>query len=400
MNKYKWKVDSEVSVVMQNLGRRYGTRTEGDDWNVYWANVNIVRQIFHPDSGVRLTDTQLICHFPNHYELTRKDLMVKNIKRYARDLRGEGIDEIPDFVPVTYMLPADYSLFVEEFRRIPNAMWIMKPANGLQGRGIFIINKLQQIKRWSNGRWAQMPVKEAYIVSRYIENPMLIGGKKFDLRLYVLVTSYRPLRVYTFSEGFARFCNVKYSDDVGDINNPFIHLTNVAIQKNNEDYNTKHGGKWNIQQLRLYLEGTWGTARTQKMFDEIDEIIVHSLKAVVNSIINDRHCFECYGYDILIDAELKPWLVEVNASPALSTTTHSDRVMKMALVRDVLEIVVPKDILNYKGPFSLGPCEPVGGFSVLYDEAAETAKAQLQAQDQKGLKAQQRKGSAQPRFMP
>jgi tubulin polyglutamylase TTLL1 len=40
-----------------------------------------------------------------------------------------------------------------------------------------------------------MPLKEAYVISRYIEDPMLIGGKKFDLRLYVLVTSYRPLRV-------------------------------------------------------------------------------------------------------------------------------------------------------------------------------------------------------------
>jgi hypothetical protein len=35
----------------------------------------------------------------------------------------------PDFVPVTYLLPADYTLFVEEFRRNPNAMWIMKPTS-------------------------------------------------------------------------------------------------------------------------------------------------------------------------------------------------------------------------------------------------------------------------------
>ena len=122
--------------------------------------------------------------------------MVKNIKRYLRDASRDATADLPpDFVPVTYMLPADYSLFVEEFRRCPNAMWIMKPANAAQGRGIFIINKLSQIKRWSNGRWANMPLKEAYVISRYIEDPMLIGGKKFDLRLYVLVTSYRPLRV-------------------------------------------------------------------------------------------------------------------------------------------------------------------------------------------------------------
>lgn len=148
-----------------------------------------------------------------------------------------------DFVPVTYLLPADYTLFVEEFRRNPNAMWIMKPTARSQGKGIFLINKLAQIKKWSSqSRWAQQtpsgaPIKEAYVISRYVENPLLVGkygvqqrklayssvtfpvsfsyfvasgghhstgGKKFDLRIYVLVTSYRPLKAYQYVHGFAR----------------------------------------------------------------------------------------------------------------------------------------------------------------------------------------------------
>ena len=165
------------------------------------------------------------------------------------------------------------------------------------------------------------------------------------------------------------------------LNNPFIHLTNVAIQKHGDDYNDKHGGKWNLQHVRLFVEATWGRAASAKLFDDIDRIIIHSLKAVQGSIINDRHCFECYGYDILIDAALKPWLVEVNASPSLSTTTHSDRVMKMALIRDVLDIVIPKDITNFRGAFTLGPCEDSGGFSVLYDEALE-AQLKQEAENQ------------------
>ena len=47
----------------------------------------------------------------------------------------------------------------------------------------------------------------------------------------------RPLRVYLFVHGFARFCTPKYTSDVQELDNPFIHLTNVAVQKQGEDYN-------------------------------------------------------------------------------------------------------------------------------------------------------------------
>ena len=70
---------------------------------------------------------------------------------------------------------------------------------------------------------------EPYIVQRYINNPLLIGGKKFDMRLYALVTSYSPLTVYIYRGGFARFTHSRYDDT--KIQNFEIHLTNVAVQK-------------------------------------------------------------------------------------------------------------------------------------------------------------------------
>ena len=102
---------------------------------------------------------RLLNHFPNHYELTRKDLMVKNIKRFRREMEKEGNalaekDERGDFlymdiVPMTYILPGDYTIFVEEFRRKPDEMWIMKPTARAQGKGIFLVNKLNQLKKWA-----------------------------------------------------------------------------------------------------------------------------------------------------------------------------------------------------------------------------------------------------------
>lgn len=52
---------------------------------------------------------------------------------------------------------------------------------------------------------------------------------------------------HRYAHGFARFCNARYTNDRDDIANPYIHLTNVAIQKNNDDYNSKHGGKWHVR---------------------------------------------------------------------------------------------------------------------------------------------------------
>lgn len=70
-----------------------------------------------------------------------------------------------------------------------------------------------------------------YVVSKYVDNPFLVGGKKFDLRLYVLVTSYSPLTIWMYRNGFARFSKTRFSMNSADLSNQFVHLTNNAIQK-------------------------------------------------------------------------------------------------------------------------------------------------------------------------
>lgn len=104
-----------------------------------------------------------------------------------------------------------------------------------------------------------------------------------------------------------------------------------------------HGGKWSVQNLALYLEGTRGKEVTDRLFGAISWLIVHSLRAVAPVMASDRHCFECYGYDIIIDNNLKPWLVEVNASPSLTSTTVTDRILKYKLIDNILSVVLPPD---------------------------------------------------------
>eukprot|EP00906_Rhabdomonas_costata_P006437 RCo009415 len=381
----RYRTDFEKQVLLTNFELRRWSRTTDEDWNLFWASVTSVRQLFSAEGGIRLSETQIVNHFPNHFELTRKDLMSRNIKRYRRDcekdssrayLTADG-ESIVDFVPMTYSLPLDFNIFLEEYKRDPGSLWIIKPSARSQGKGIFIVTKLGQIKKWAKEKWqaADTPSKEQFVISKYVEQPLLIGGKKFDLRLYVLVTCFRPLRAYLHSEGFARFCSVNYNTDAGDLDNLFVHLTNVAVQKRGEDYNDKHGGKWHWNNLRLYVESTAGFDVAQRLFGLIKFVVVQSLRAVVPVISNVPHCFELYGYDMLVDSSFRPWLLEVNASPSLSDSTVADRLMKTEVLSDALDIVLPPEFPAPTAPLYRDhrvarlSSLPLGGFTVLVDDA-------------------------------
>lgn len=92
-----------------------------------------------------------------------------------------------------------------------------------------------------------------------------------------------------------RFCTVKYDRNITELDNMYVHLTNVSVQKHGQDYNSIHGGKMSLANLRLYLESTRGKDVTNKLFTNISWLIVHSLKSVSYIMANDKHCFECYG---------------------------------------------------------------------------------------------------------
>ena len=136
-------------------------------------------------------------------------------------------------------------------KRNDKSIWIMKPICKSQGKGIFLFRDLKEISDWKKGgKEKKNPEEvEVYIVQRYIERPLLVGGKKFDMRIYVLVTSYVPLRAYVYREGFVRFSNTRFTTE--RIEDSYVHLTNVAIQKKAPDYNPDRGAKWPLTSLRL-----------------------------------------------------------------------------------------------------------------------------------------------------
>ena len=99
-----------------------------------------------------------------------------------------------NIAPKTYIFPEDYKRWVED--REANAykhLYIMKPVASSCGRGVHMLP-----------RKSDQPNRPGWLVSRYLEHPHLLRGYKYDLRIYVLVTSFDPLRVYLFEEGLVR----------------------------------------------------------------------------------------------------------------------------------------------------------------------------------------------------
>ena len=363
----------------QALKNKQWQETQLDDWDIFYADTGWIHENLpysgFASGGLRLNEWQKVNHFPNHVELTRKDLMVKNLKRMKKQCEKEGRHEDAkafDFFPQTYHMPSESSLFIRQFKEIKaageNQIWIMKPIGRAQGKGIFLVNKLSQIETWLKERGNQKAENccyEDYVCQRYLDNPLLVSGRKFDIRIYALCLSYVPLKVYLYRDGFARFSNTRFNTNKDELTNNYIHLTNHAIQKQDASYNAKVTDlKWPIRSLRRYLSATFGPEVENKVFDDIQQLIINSLISVQKVIINDRHCFELYGYDIMISDDLKPWLIEVNASPSMSADTDSDRKLKLGLLDDMFSVV---DVEQKWTSFGKTPPR-IGGFDVIYNE--------------------------------
>ena len=116
------------------------------------------------------------------------------------------------------------------------------------GRGIKVIGKKTKITR-----------KDGYLASKYVCKPHLINGFKYDLRVYVLVTCYDPLRVYVYNDGLVRFATEKYTLNPSDLKKRFIHLTNFSVNKKSENFKSNKAtgaedeestSKWSFKALR------------------------------------------------------------------------------------------------------------------------------------------------------
>ncbi|NXB22172.1 TTLL5 polyglutamylase, partial [Rhagologus leucostigma] len=301
------------------------------DYNLMWTGSHLKPYLLRS-----LTDIQKVNHFPRSYELTRKDRLYKNVSRMQL---AHGFKTF-HILPQTFILPTEYQDFCSTYSK-DRGPWIVKPVASSRGRGVYLINNPSQII-----------VEDNILVSRYISNPLLIDDFKFDVRLYVLVTSYDPLVVYLYEEGLARFATVRYDQASKNIKNQFMHLTNYSVNKKSGDYVScddpeveDYGNKWSMSAMLRYLkqEGRDTAALMANVEDLIIKTLVSaelSIASACKSFLSHRgSCFELYGFDVLIDDTLKPWLLEVNLSPSLACDAPLDLKIKASMLSDMFTLV-------------------------------------------------------------
>lgn len=126
----------------------------------------------------------------------------------------------------------------------------------------------------------------SFIVQKYIECPMLVRERKFDIRVWALLT--QNYEVYFFREGYLRFSSHKYSTD--NHTNPFIHLTNNSVQKHCNEYDESSGNQISLTDLKEYYPDDATYTRTQTKIREMVWLSMCSARRKIN--INGRK--ECF----------------------------------------------------------------------------------------------------------
>jgi tubulin polyglutamylase TTLL6/13 len=259
------------------------------------------------------------------------------------------------YFPPTWILPQDAKDFKQQFNNKKAKTFIVKPEASCQGKGIFLTRNCE----WMAGS------AEHYVAQRYIHKPYLIQGFKFDLRIYVLITGVNPLRAYITKEGLARFATEKYESPAGgNLGNMMMHLTNYAINKdscgfvynrdpNRDDVGHKRSLKAilrHVDEKRKFFSEEAHKPSAEQIWHGIREICVKTLLTAQPALshvyrnskpedMENNLCFQILGFDIFIDHQSKPWLLEVNQSPSFSTDAPIDLRIKKNLIIDTVKML-------------------------------------------------------------
>ncbi|XP_072740416.1 inactive polyglycylase TTLL10 [Ciconia boyciana] len=373
-----------VSIYCQSRGwqRIYDNRRE--DYALKWCEIKCRETYYHFKEG-----EQLLYQIPNNGVLTSKTGLLCCLREQERVMKkisrssNSKLLKMEEFFPESFRLDlkdernAFFELYKEE------QIWICKPSCSNQGRGIFLLKnpaavnslqaKLRSTEEYPRNKRVPYKSPQARIVQRYIHQPLLLEGKKFDVRSYLLIACTAPYVLF-FAQGYVRLTCVSYDAASDDLT---VHLTNQYMQKKNSLYSQlKDETVWRMEHFNSYvnekfrktngLPKDWVfTVFTKRM----QQIMLQCFLAAKCKLDRKLGYFDLIGCDFLIDENFKVWLLEMNANPALHTNCKVLRDIIPPIVYESLDLVLEVFNKRLKGQ-SVLPLETLRHFVLLYHEDA------------------------------
>ena len=212
------------------------------------------------------------------------------------------------------------------------------------------------------------------VIQKYIEKPLLYYGRKFDIRIWVLLT--QNLNVYMFEEGHLKCCSINYKLNS---DNTFCHLTNYSFQKYNSNFGKyEFGNEVSFEDFQKNIDYNYDKKVNFKIdvLPKIKDIIKFTFESVKNKInpLDRKYTFEIFGFDFMLDCNFQPFLIEVNSNPGLEESSPLIKMLVPRMLDDALRLTVDREfgtiynfngiekhsfdsIIPYKSPF------PVEGYS-------------------------------------
>ncbi|TNN11389.1 Protein polyglycylase TTLL10 isoform 1 [Schistosoma japonicum] len=324
-----------IDTVMTELGWKR-TFDRHADFTLRWTENSV--QINY---AVFKEGEQLVNHIPNCGLLTNKLGLLLSLRdherRYQKRFGRLPIMLMDEFFPKTFIVddPKEreaYFKLQEDDDTSP--LWICKPIGQNQEFKIHLKNRDDEARNQPSGLLPR-------IIQRYIINPLLLDGCKFDIRCYILIACTMPYLVF-YHPGYIRRSAKPYSSQDPNL---ITHLTNQFVQKKDPDYvQIKNNTVWSWSQVNDYINRhyqeekklpvDWSKTVLQW---RIQRIIHHVFTTVKNRLATRIGFFELLGLDFMLDENMKVWLLEVNSNPALQT--HCD------VLKEVVPVVV-KDALH------------------------------------------------------